>query len=509
MGKFQRPEHTFFEFLPGALIEVDLGQRLVVFMNRIALTLFKIEKSQLEKGLPLRDIFLNEEEYGRAVAVAEKFGLDSYQNRTAYTRFEKQDLYDFLMLRADGSAFYAECQGSFVLDKQSVPVAARIYIRDLTEHRLTEAALQENENKYRTLVEYSSDLIWLIDPHGYVLSVNSAVSRYLGKAKEEVEGAKVSDLFKGTTAETFQSYLNKIFISGKSATYETTMPTSNKAIWISTSITPVYDSSGNITALLGVSRDITDRKKSQDLLEKALINARNANQVKDQFIANISHEIRTPLTAITGFTERLRQVLKSRLSTEERDYFKVIANNSERLLRTMDAILNVSQLEAGAIQLSPAPLHLTQLIQLVCDKLTPLAQEKGLDLNFTSSVNNDHVVLDEDCIYQAIQNIIENAIKYTHRGWVKVDLKENAKALILTITDSGIGISDEYRENMFQFFSQESQGLTKHYQGIGLGLAITKRYLDMNGVNIKVLSKKGSGSTFKLNFPRPGKTDLK
>lgn len=501
MTSYNRPEFEFFHFLPGALIEVDLDKRQVIYLNRIARALFKLTPEQAEKPFPLRDIFLNDVEYERSVRVAEKFGLESYQNRSAYTRFEQQDLYDFMMVRSDGAAFYAECQGAFVLDENQIPVGARIYIRDLTDQRITEARLHENENKYRTLVEYSSDLIWLIDTHATVISVNEAVTRYLGKKRDEIEGHTVTELFNEETAKTFQSYLNKTLIDGKSATYETTMPTTNKAIWISTSITPVKDASGNISALLGVSRDITERKLSRERLEQALIDARNANQVMDQFIANISHEIRTPLTSVTGFTERLKNSLGDRLSKEELDYFKFITNNSERLMRTVDAILNVSQLEAGAIQLSPASLNLAQLIRLVCEKLRPSAEEKGLALNFHSDVEDDKITLDEDSMYQAVLNIIENAIKYTNSGAVDVQLMAEGDLLSLKISDSGIGISDEYRQSMFQLFSQESEGLAKDYQGIGLGLAITKRYLDMNNVQIHVESEKGKGSTFTLTFP--------
>ena len=507
MGKYVRPEHEFFQFLPGALIEVDLDRRVVTFMNRIALSLFDLTPGEIDRGMPLRDIFLNDSEYERSIKVAEKFGIESYQNRTSYTRYEKQDLYDFLMKKADGSTFYAECQGSFVLDEENVPVAARIYIRDLTQHRLTEAALQENENKYRTLVEYSSDLIWLIDNQGFVLSVNKAVTKYLGKEQSEIEGMNISELFIDETAKTFKSYLNKTFISGESATYETTMPTSNRTIWISTSITPVKDAGGNITALLGVSRDITEPKKSREQLEQALIDARNANSVKDQFIANISHEIRTPLTSVTGFTERLKQSLVERLSKEELDYFKFITNNSERLVRTVDAILNVSQLEAGAIQLTPQSFHLAQLVDLVCLKMRPMAKEKGLYLESSVDLDDDRITLDEDSMYQAILNIIENAIKYTNAGVVKVDLGRVNGHMELTISDSGIGISDDYRQSMFQLFSQESQGLAKDYQGIGLGLALTKRYLDMNQVKIQVKSQKGLGSTFTLTFPIQGEPE--
>ena len=336
-----------FDFLPGALIEIDLSSRLVIYMNRIAFSLFEHTQADIESGLPLRNIFFTESEYERSIRVAESFGLDNYQNRTAYTRYEKQDLYDFMMKRKDGSQFYAECQGSFVLDDDLVPIGARIYIRDLSEQRILEAKHLENEEKYRTLVENSSDIIFLIDNLGTVISVNQAATKYLRLKANEIEGLNIKELFPPRTAETFMGYLNKALLSGKRMIYETPMPTSKKSIWVSTSFNPVRDRTGNITALLGVSRDITERKHSEEQLERALIEARNANKVKDQFIANISHEIRTPLTTITGFAGRLKQSLGNKLKPAEEDFFKFINNSSTRLLKTLDAIINISELEAN------------------------------------------------------------------------------------------------------------------------------------------------------------------
>ncbi len=506
MNKYMREEHPYFEFLPGALIEIDLATRQIIFMNRIAFSLFGYTKTDIEAGLPLRDIFQNDTEYARSIKVAEKFGLENYQNRTAYTRYEKQDLYDFMMMKKNGDGFLGECQGAFVLDSDMVPVGARIYVRDLSEQREMEALHILNEAKYRTLLENSSDIIFLIDSTGVVLSINRAATKYLGLETDQIEGKNISALFPSQTVETFKGYLNKTFISGESATYETPMPTTGKAVWVSTSINPVRDRSGNVTAVLGVSRDVTAWKRAEEGLEQALIDARNANKVKDQFIANITHEIRTPLTTITGFAGRLKKSLGEDLKPADEDYFKFINNSSQRLLRTLDSIINISELEAGTLQLDSKLHRLGQLIHLLCEKLTPDAEEKNLKLKCELLTEDDEIQFDQYSIYHAIHNILQNAIKYTDRGSVTVQLDRVDGKLHLTFTDTGIGITDEYRERMFQVFSQESVGLAKGYQGIGLGLALTKRYLDMNHVILNVVSEKGQGSTFTLIFPDP--TDI-
>ncbi len=490
-----------FDFLPGALIEIDLSKRSVIYMNRIAFSLFEYTQADIDRGLPLRDIFQNDSEYERSIRVAESFGLDAYQHRKAYSRYEKQDLYDFMMVKQDGSEFFAECQGSFVLDENQVPVGARIYIRDLSEQRLIEASHIENEEKYRTLVENSSDLIFLIDPQGVVLSVNKATSKYLKRSRREIEGKNVAELFPAQTTATLKGYLNKSFISGKRAIYETPMPTTNKQMWVNTSINPVRDIDGNITAILGVSRDITHRKRSEERLEQALVEAKNANKLKSQFISNITHEIRTPLTSITGFTTRLRESLGDKLNPEVEDFFKFIQNGSKRLLNTVDAIIKVSQVEAGTLPLTPKCFNLIPMLQVMYDKLLADAIAKGIELEYKNQVEDDEIWADENSVYEAINNILENAIKYTQEGGISIILERVDGLLTLNVADTGIGISDEYRERLFQLFSQESEGLAKEYQGIGLGLALTKRYLDMNKILISVQSEKGRGSTFTLTFP--------
>lgn len=502
----RKVEFKYFDFLPGALIEIDLASRTIIYMNRIAFSLFEHTQADIEAGLPLREIFMNDSEYERSIRVAESFGLENYQNRTAYSRYEKQDLYDFMLKRRDGTSFLGECQGSFVLDKNQIPIGTRIYIRDLSKQRKEEASHIENEEKYRTLVENSTDLIFLIDSLGFVLSVNNATSEYLGKRKDEIEGRNVSDLFPPRAVETFRGYINKTFINGKSAVYETPMPATNQTRWVSTSINPVHDRDGNVSAVLGVSRDVTAWKRAEERLEQALIQARNANKVKDQFISNISHEIRTPLTTITGFASRLKQSLGDDLKPDASDYFKFIAQSSDRLLTTIDAIINVSQIEAGTLRLYPKLHHLGQLVEFLCEKQKPGAREKDLILAYESLVEDDTTWYDEQSIYNAIQNILQNAVKYTDQGGVLVQLERIDHSLQLSFTDTGIGISDEYRQRMFQLFSQESEGLAKDYQGIGLGLALTKRYLDMNKVKIEVDSEKGHGSTFTLIFPKTPKT---
>jgi len=287
MNEFKTEIYKVLDFLPGALIEINFASRLVIYMNQIAFSIFEYSESDIEPGIPTKDIFLNDSEYERGIGILKSFGLESYESRTPYTRLEKQDLYDFMFKKKGGDPFYGECQGSFVLDGEGIPTGIRMHIRDLTKQRVMEASLQESEEKYRTLVEESTDLIFLIDNKGIVISANKAAAGSLGKEPQEIQGKNISELFPNEIAEVYQQSLNKAFTTGKSKTYENILPTGKQTRWINTSINPVKDSSGKVTAVFGVSRDITDNK----LAEKALI---NYAQRQDQLL-EIAHRLGSTL----------------------------------------------------------------------------------------------------------------------------------------------------------------------------------------------------------------------
>lgn len=246
---------------------------------------------------------------------------------------------------------------------------------------------------------------------------------------------------------------------------------------------------------------IIKRKQSDEQRDQALKLAERAGQVKSLFIANVSHEIRTPLNSIIGFNDLLHNNLGDRLKPEEQNFFEFIKQGSKRLLGTVDSILNISQLEAGMMNITPQQIRIGKLIKLICDDLRPKAVAKGVQLEYLSLTRKDAVLIDEYSISQATMNIIQNAIKFTNEGGVKVQLEDRQKRLVLTISDTGVGISEENQQRIFQPFTQESEGYTKDYQGIGLGLTLAKHFLDLNNVSIQVSSEKGKGSTFTLTLP--------
>lgn len=410
--------------------------------------------------------------------------------------------YNVTALRKDKTTFLAEIVAKMMQYKgRDVRISI---LRDITQQREAESKLLASEQSLKEAQRIAHIGNWSLDISSNSLTWSEENYNIfeIDRLKEEVTFDAVVKQIHHDDREFFkQTYTESIKNKQPFDFNSRVVMDDGRIKFINLKGEIFFDGESKPLRSIGTIQDITAIKLAEGQVEKALLEAQKANTVKDQFIANISHEIRTPLTSITGFTSRLKEGIGDKLNADEQEYFKYITQNSERLMSTVDSILNLSQLEAGTIKLSPRILKMDQLIRLIIAKLEPRAIAAGIKLEFKSQLDDDSVWADEATLLEAINNITTNAIKYTNEGQVVLQLRRDEKLLTLTIQDTGIGISDGYRQRMFQLFSQESEGIAKDFQGIGLGLALAKRYLDMNEINIRVDSEKGQGSKFILTFP--------
>ena len=240
-------------------------------------------------------------------------------------------------------------------------------------------------------------------------------------------------------------------------------------------------------------------------LVKAKELAEQSNKLKDSFIANISHEIRTPLTGILGMLSLIKDSLSSYTGRNEEEYFASIERSSRRIIRTIDMILNYSSLHAGSFPAVPGEIELSSICRNLLKEHNPSAVKKNINLSFQNNYGESVLIYADDfSITQAISNLIDNAIKYTHRGFVKLVLYKGDNDLImLDIRDSGIGISEGKLNFIFEPYTQEDMGYGRAYEGVGLGLALVKEFLELNKAIISVKSKRGEGTIFTINFGLP------
>lgn len=237
---------------------------------------------------------------------------------------------------------------------------------------------------------------------------------------------------------------------------------------------------------------------------KALDEAEHANKVKTLFLANMSHEIRTPLNSIIGFSELLREAILDKIGDEEKYFFDTIQKSGQRLIRTVHEILDMSLLESETFEITLRELDLKSIVNQVISELKENAEEKGLEIKFVSKIDKLHIWADEYSITQAVSNILDNAIKYTIKGSVNIWVDRADGNIQLFVEDTGIGMTRGFQKKMYEVFTQESEGYTKEYQGLGLGLSLTKRYLDINQARIEVESTRGVGTKITISFPNIG-----
>jgi signal transduction histidine kinase len=216
----------------------------------------------------------------------------------------------------------------------------------------------------------------------------------------------------------------------------------------------------------------------------------------------MSHEIRTPLTAILGYA----QVLSREVSDEQGEFVRHIETGGKRLLETLNSVLELSRLESEDMRLREQPVDLSKTAQQVVDSFQPMAQAKGLSLEFDADPERMLVLGQEEAVERLLRSIVSNAIKFTDTGSVVVHVGRESDQVYVDVSDTGVGISESFMPFLFEAFKQESSGISRSYEGGGLGLTIAQRLVELMNGKISVQSEKGVGSTFLISFPEMSKS---
>jgi PAS domain S-box-containing protein len=374
-----------------------------------------------------------------------------------------------------------------------------IVIQDITQRKLTEMALREQEFSYRSLIESSIDAIYVLRDRKLLL-VNKAWEELFGYTKEKA----MSDSFDimSIVADESKEDIKERFASDEPSRYEMkAISRSGKKFDLEVSFSRIWWKGDY--AYQGVYRDITKRKMEEERLKYAIELAERSDKLKNEFLAHMSHEIRTPLNNILTFTSLLKDELEDKLPAELESTFSIISNSAQRLIRTIESLLNLSRIQTGNYD---AKFETIDLYKDILDDLSiefyMRASEKNIQLTFTNNAENCLVKADKFSATQIFVNLIDNAIKYTHSGFVNVVSNNSKDKVVVEVSDSGIGISEEFLPNLFNPFSQEHSGQTRPYEGTGLGLALVKKYVTINEASIRVESIKGTGTKFIIEFER-------
>ena len=361
---------------------------------------------------------------------------------------------------------------------------------------------EERMRKLTTAVIQSPASVVITDKNGNIEFVNPKFSELTGYSYEETIGENPRILKSGKQSDEIFSDLWQTISSGKEWRGELQNKKKNGDFyWEDISISPIFNENGKIVNYVGVKEDITDRKKLITDLIAAKERAEESDRLKTAFLQNISHEIRTPMNGILGFIELLQEPDTS--GEEQKEYIEIIEKSGNRMLTTINDIINVSKIEAGIVSLQLSKVDIVQIVNDVANFFRPEIEKKGMKIitDMPHFEKNTTIESDFDKVFAIFTNLVKNAIKYSIEGTITVGFIKRDTIVECFVKDTGIGIPAERQSTVFERFTQADMNSKRSSEGAGLGLSIVKGYINLLGGRIYLQSEPGIGSKFTFELP--------
>ena len=412
--------------------------------------------------------------------------------------------YDTKVVAPDGRPVWQQCTVQRICAHDGSTIEFQAVLQDISSRKMAEQSLRKTEEMFRLITENVSDLISVSDAKGKRLYTSPNYKEILGDP-ESLVGTDTFQHVHPEELERVRQVFNDTIRSGrgKRIEYRLLLP-GGSVRYIESQGNFVRSDYGQPGKVVTISRDITERKHAEAALQQAKDAAEAANRAKSQFLANMSHELRTPLNAIIGFSEVLSDQTFGNLNDRQLRYTNNILNSGRHLLTLINDILDLAKVEAGRMELVRALFSVQTAISDVQNIARALANKKRITLATEIDPGLPKILADQSKFKQILYNLLSNAVKFTpEAGTVTVKADLTGDSLCVSVSDTGIGIRPENQERIFLEFEQVDSSYARQQQGTGLGLALTRKLVELHGGRIWVRSQgvEGSGSTFTFVLP--------
>jgi PAS domain S-box-containing protein len=413
-------------------------------------------------------------------------------------------------VRKDGTVFWANVVITAIYDDAGKHIGFAKVTRDLTERKVAQEAsmksaqaLEASEATFDSMVAAVKDYaIFVLSPSGIVKTWNLGAERIKGYKANEIIGKHFSTFYteqaKSIKHPDFE--LEQAIKNGSFEEEGWRVKKDGSQMWASVTITRILEADGTLAGFVKVTRDLTERKRNEEELEHARDEAVLANQLKSKFVANITHEIRTPLSGVVGLSQLIAS--DKEVTPDIRDLGTRIFQASKQLLVIVNDLLDFSKLEAGRVEIEQIPYSLAAVVDEVHGLGSASIDAKSLD--FTVKLDNtlpERIVGDPTKVRQVLLNLVSNAIKFTESGGIEMAVEKQDQSIVFSVTDTGIGVSEEIQRKLFKPFIQAHESTSRLFGGTGLGLSIAQQFVELMNGKIGLFSEPGQGTTVWFTLP--------
>ncbi|MCX6307726.1 MAG: PAS domain-containing sensor histidine kinase [Bacteroidia bacterium] len=472
--------------LQDGFFEADLKGNFT-FVNAVGIEMYGYNSTEELIGMPAKSLYANEKERDMMLEELRKTG--------------KIVDWNGIGLKKDGTTFWVSMNVQVLKNDAGQAIGTQGTVRDISWRKQNEETMRLSEEKFRKAFFTSPDSIAINRlEDGMYVSINKGFTQILDYTEEDVSGKTSLELNIWVDAEDRrrlgQELKDKGFVDNMEANFR---GKSGKILdgLMSANIIEL----GGVLHILSVTRDFTERKKIEKDLIIAKEKAEESDRLKSAFLANMSHEIRTPMNGILGFAELLKEPSLS--GEKQQEYIQIIEKAGDRMLNIITDIVDISKIESGQMIVSNSETNVIEQMEYLFEFFKTEAENKGLNLIIRNSLPSSEATIktDHEKLYAILTNLIKNAIKYTEQGFIEIGCQKKNDLLEFYVKDTGIGVPIDRQQAIFERFIQADITNKMAKQGAGLGLSISKAYVEMLGGKIWMESEMGIGSTFYFTLP--------